>query len=143
MPAFHSCLPDVPPSLQIDTSEYMFKLALMQRKYDAVLAMIRNNQLCGQAIIAYLQVGGWAGGRVDGWCLCCMGGAFAADAVVCARWALAALLHSIAQHSICSLPSGAPLPDTLPAVLALYCPLLPACPAGEGVPRGGAALCAG
>jgi hypothetical protein len=35
----------------------MFKLALMHRKYDAVLAMIRANQLCGQAIIAYLQVG--------------------------------------------------------------------------------------
>lgn len=33
----------------------MFKLALMHRKYDAVLSMIRNNQLCGQAIIAYLQ----------------------------------------------------------------------------------------
>ena len=43
--------------LQIDTSEYMLKLALMHCKYDAVLAMIRNNQLCGQAIIAYLQVG--------------------------------------------------------------------------------------
>ena len=50
------------PCLQIDTSEYMFKLALMHRKYDTVLAMIRNNQLCGQAIIAYLQVGGCASG---------------------------------------------------------------------------------
>lgn len=35
----------------------MFKLALAQRRYDAVLQMIRNGQLCGQAIIAYLQVG--------------------------------------------------------------------------------------
>jgi hypothetical protein len=43
-------------SPQIDTSEYQFKLALAERKYDTVLAMIRNNQLCGQAIIAYLQV---------------------------------------------------------------------------------------
>ena len=34
----------------------MFKLALAQRRYDAVLQMIRNGQLCGQAIIAYLQV---------------------------------------------------------------------------------------
>jgi hypothetical protein len=39
----------------------MFKLALMHRKYDTVLAMIRHNQLCGQAIIAYLQVGGLVG----------------------------------------------------------------------------------
>ena len=46
-----------PRRAQIDTSEYTFKLALAERKYDAVLAMIRNNQLCGQAIIAYLQVG--------------------------------------------------------------------------------------
>ena len=47
--------------LQIDTSEYQFKLALAERKYDTVLSMIRNNQLCGQAIIAYLQVSlGWA-----------------------------------------------------------------------------------
>ena len=45
------------PFSQIDTSEYMFKLALAQRRYDAVLQMIRNGQLCGQAIIAYLQVG--------------------------------------------------------------------------------------
>ena len=44
----------------------MFKLALMHRKYDTVLAMIRNNQLCGQAIIAYLQVGGCASGW-GGW----------------------------------------------------------------------------
>ena len=53
---------------QIDTSEYTFKLALAQRRYDAVLAMIRNQQLCGQAIIAYLQVGGCgACGWVGGW----------------------------------------------------------------------------
>ncbi|KAL4423494.1 hypothetical protein ABPG77_003627 [Micractinium sp. CCAP 211/92] len=48
-----------PRQIQIDTSEYMFKLALMHRKYDAVLSMIRNNQLCGQAIIAYLQEKGY------------------------------------------------------------------------------------
>ena len=46
-----------PRQLSIDPSEYQFKLALAARKYDAVLAMIRNSQLCGQAIIAYLQVG--------------------------------------------------------------------------------------
>ncbi len=33
----------------------MFKLALLQRKFDQVLAMIRNSALCGQSIIAYLQ----------------------------------------------------------------------------------------
>ncbi|KAK9847289.1 hypothetical protein WJX84_005223 [Apatococcus fuscideae] len=41
--------------LQVDTTEYMFKLALLQRKFDQVLAMIRNSALCGQSIIAYLQ----------------------------------------------------------------------------------------
>ena len=41
--------------LQVDTTEYMFKLALLQRKFDLVLAMIRNSALCGQSIIAYLQ----------------------------------------------------------------------------------------
>jgi len=43
--------------LQVDTTEYVFKLALLNRKFDQVLTMIRGNQLCGQAIIAYLQVG--------------------------------------------------------------------------------------
>ncbi len=45
--------------IQVDTTEYMFKLALLQRKYDVVLAMIRNNQLCGQAIISYLEQKGY------------------------------------------------------------------------------------
>lgn len=65
------------PPAQIDTSEYMFKLALMHRKYDAVLGMIRNNQLCGQAIIAYLQVGGGSVG----------GGVGARDSLRCMVWA--------------------------------------------------------
>lgn len=43
----------------MDVSEYRFKLALLERKYDLVIAMIRNNQLCGQAIIAYLQAKGF------------------------------------------------------------------------------------
>jgi len=42
-------------AIAIDSSEYMFKLALVQRKYDAVLGMIKSNALCGQSIIAYLQ----------------------------------------------------------------------------------------
>ena len=49
-------LPDGSSTSQMDTTEYMFKLALMQRKFDAVLAMIKGSALCGQSIIAYLQV---------------------------------------------------------------------------------------
>ena len=44
---------------QVDTTEYIFKLALMQRKFDQVLAMIKGSQLCGQSIIAYLQSKGF------------------------------------------------------------------------------------
>ena len=47
------------PLWQVDTTEYIFKLALMHRKFDQVLSMIRGNQLCGQAIIAYLQAKGY------------------------------------------------------------------------------------
>ena len=49
----------MPSSLQVDTTEYVFKLALMQRKFDQVLAMIKSSQLCGQSIIAYLQSKGF------------------------------------------------------------------------------------
>ena len=35
--------------IQIDTSEYMFKLALIQRKFDQVLTMIKSGSLCGHA----------------------------------------------------------------------------------------------
>lgn len=48
-----------PRVIQVDPSEYLFKLALSQRRYDAVLSMIRNGQLCGEAIIAYLQEKGY------------------------------------------------------------------------------------
>lgn len=44
---------------QVDTTEYMFKLALLQRKFDTVLAMIRGAGLTGQSIIAYLQQKGF------------------------------------------------------------------------------------
>jgi hypothetical protein len=44
-----------PRQLAIDPSEYTFKLALAQRRYDAVLSMIRSRTLCGEAIISYLQ----------------------------------------------------------------------------------------
>ena len=36
-----------------------FKLALVQRKYDQVLTMIKSGSLCGQSIIAYLQQKGF------------------------------------------------------------------------------------
>ena len=37
----------------------MFKLALMKRDYDQVLAIIKSNQLCGQAIISCLRKKGF------------------------------------------------------------------------------------
>ncbi len=43
----------------MDTTEYKFKLALLQRKFDAVLAMIKSAGLTGQSIIAYLQQKGF------------------------------------------------------------------------------------
>lgn len=52
------CFRALPPA-QVDTTEYVFKLALMQRKFDQVLAMIKSSQLCGQSIIAYLQSKGF------------------------------------------------------------------------------------
>ena len=45
--------------IQIDPTEYVFKLALVQRKFDQVLSMIKSNVLCGQSIIAYLQKKGY------------------------------------------------------------------------------------
>eukprot|EP01018_Ginkgo_biloba_P037150 Gb_15817 [translate_table: standard] len=45
--------------IQIDATECVFKLALIRKKYDHVMSMIRNSQLCGQAIIAYLQQKGF------------------------------------------------------------------------------------
>lgn len=45
--------------IQIDATEYLFKLALLQRKYDAVINMIKGSALCGQAIISYLQQKGY------------------------------------------------------------------------------------
>jgi coatomer protein complex subunit alpha (xenin) len=46
-------------TLQIDATEYMFKLALIKKRYDEVIQMIKNSQLCGEAIIAYLQQKGY------------------------------------------------------------------------------------
>ena len=47
------------PSSQVESTEYMFKLALLQRRYDAVIGMIKGSALCGQAIIHYLQQKGY------------------------------------------------------------------------------------
>ena len=45
--------------MNVDTTEYRFKLALINRKYDEVLHMVRNAKLVGQSIIAYLQKKGY------------------------------------------------------------------------------------
>ncbi|KAL7598916.1 hypothetical protein Lser_V15G21773 [Lactuca serriola] len=43
----------------IDSTEYIFKLSLLKKRYDHVMSMIRNSELCGQAMIAYLQQKGF------------------------------------------------------------------------------------
>ena len=43
----------------MDPTEYTFKLALVNRKYDEVLHMVRHAKLVGQSIIAYLQQKGY------------------------------------------------------------------------------------
>lgn len=48
-----------PRVLGIDPTEYRFKLALVNKKYDEVLHMVRNAKLVGQSIIAYLQKKGY------------------------------------------------------------------------------------
>uniref|UniRef100_A0A646QF04 Coatomer subunit alpha n=1 Tax=Hemiscolopendra marginata TaxID=943146 RepID=A0A646QF04_9MYRI len=48
-----------PRVLGIDPTEFKFKLALINKKYDEVLHMVRNAKLVGQAIIAYLQKKGY------------------------------------------------------------------------------------
>lgn len=45
--------------ISIDTTECLFKIALMHKQYGEVIRMIRNANLCGQAIIAYLQAKGY------------------------------------------------------------------------------------
>ncbi|XP_010933645.1 coatomer subunit alpha-1 [Elaeis guineensis] len=45
--------------ISIDATEYIFKLALLRKRYDHVMSMIRHSQLCGQAVIAYLQQKGF------------------------------------------------------------------------------------
>ena len=45
--------------MQIDTTEHVFKLALLQHKFEQVLKMIKGSALCGQSIISYLQAKGF------------------------------------------------------------------------------------
>lgn len=45
--------------MAIDPTEYKFKLALLHRKYEQVLYIIRHSNLVGQAIIGYLQQKGY------------------------------------------------------------------------------------
>ena len=48
-----------PIILTIDPTEYLFKLALVNRKYDEVLYMVQNAKLVGQSIISYLKNKGY------------------------------------------------------------------------------------
>ncbi|XP_058799728.1 coatomer subunit alpha isoform X2 [Phymastichus coffea] len=48
-----------PRILRIDSTEYKFKLSLINRKYEEVLLMVRSANLVGQSIIAYLQQKGY------------------------------------------------------------------------------------
>ncbi|KAI9815167.1 MAG: hypothetical protein M1832_005569 [Thelocarpon impressellum] len=48
-----------PKVLNIDPTEYRFKLALIKRNYDEMLQIIKNSSLVGQSIISYLQKKGY------------------------------------------------------------------------------------
>lgn len=48
-----------PSTLDMDPTEYRFKLALVRNNYEEVLHIIRTSNLVGQSIIAYLQKKGF------------------------------------------------------------------------------------
>ncbi|KAJ6114672.1 coatomer subunit alpha [Penicillium sp. IBT 16267x] len=48
-----------PRILEIDPTEYRFKLSLVKRNYDEMLQIIKNSSLVGQSIISYLQKKGY------------------------------------------------------------------------------------
>lgn len=48
-----------PRVLNIDSTEYRFKLAIINHRHDEVLNMVRNANLIGQSIIGYLQRKGY------------------------------------------------------------------------------------
>ena len=56
-----------PCTMAVDTTEYKFKLALIERKYEEVLHMVRNAKLVGQSIIGYLQKKGYPEVRLCSW----------------------------------------------------------------------------
>ncbi|KAJ8446344.1 hypothetical protein Cgig2_005875 [Carnegiea gigantea] len=45
--------------ISIDATEYVFKLSLLRKRFDQVMSMIKRSELCGQAMIAYLQQKGF------------------------------------------------------------------------------------
>lgn len=45
--------------ISIDSTEYFFKLSLLRKRFDQVMGMIKRSELCGQAMIAYLQQKGF------------------------------------------------------------------------------------
>lgn len=48
-----------PKILEVDPTEYRFKLALVKRNYEEMLQIIKTSSLVGQSIIAYLQKKGY------------------------------------------------------------------------------------
>jgi coatomer protein complex subunit alpha (xenin) len=48
-----------PRVIAIDSTEYVFKLALVRHKYDDVRRMVKESNLIGQSIIAYLEKKGY------------------------------------------------------------------------------------
>ncbi|KAJ8762252.1 hypothetical protein K2173_007408 [Erythroxylum novogranatense] len=46
-------------TIVIDATEYIFKLSLLRKRYDQVMSIIKSSELCGQAMIAYLQQKGF------------------------------------------------------------------------------------
>ena len=48
-----------PKILEIDPTEYRFKLALVKRNYEEMLTIIKTSSLVGQSIISYLQKKGY------------------------------------------------------------------------------------
>ena len=48
-----------PRILEIDPTEYRFKLSLVKRNYDEMLQIIKTSSLVGQSIISYLQKKGY------------------------------------------------------------------------------------
>ncbi|KAN0034721.1 hypothetical protein ACTFIV_001253 [Dictyostelium citrinum] len=45
--------------IEIDTTEYILKLSLLQQNYNQVMSILRENRLVGKAIISYLQKKGY------------------------------------------------------------------------------------